>query len=119
MYGLLCAGLAAEAISGALWEDDLKQDRLSEYDACWREQLGRELRTGLLLRQFYNELSDRQIDILFSLTNIEMITSLIRQKVRFDWHGPLIESVLGQGLTRNLIHTVLGLPLFPFLNNIR
>jgi digeranylgeranylglycerophospholipid reductase len=110
-YGLLCAGLAAETLTDALRQDNLREERLQSYDRRWRERLGQELQAGMLLRQFYNELSNHQIDLLFDLARVEMISSLIRKKVRFDWHRPLIQSVLEQGFIRNLINSVLGLPL--------
>lgn len=107
-YGLLCAGLAAETIAQALRMDDLRRERLTSYDQRWRARLEPELRLGLTLRQFYNKLSDRQIDILFDLTRIETILSLIRKTALFDWHGSLIQAVLGQGFFRTLLRTALG-----------
>jgi digeranylgeranylglycerophospholipid reductase len=110
-YSLLCAATAAETLAGGLREDDLSLARLSEYDRRWRRQLEKELEAGLLLRRFYDELSDGQIDILFSLSRWEGLVSLVRRTARFDWHAPLIEAVLGRGPFTSLLRAALGLPL--------
>lgn len=118
-YGLLCAGLASGVIAEALRTDDLRRERLLMYDRRWRERLELELRLGLVLRDFFSRLSDHQIDILFDLTRIETILSLIRKTALFDWHGSLIQTVLGQGFFRTLLRAALGCPLLPTIGDMR
>jgi len=118
-YGLLCAGFAAETISGALKRDDLRAVSMTEYDRRWRALLEKELQTGLLLRKFYDLLSDQQIDSLFDLAGVKEIMSIVRKNARFDWHRPVIDTVLGQGFFRGLLRTALGFPLFSSLKQSR
>jgi geranylgeranyl reductase family protein len=118
-YGMLCAGIASEAANEALRADDLRRERLLPYDQRWRDRLESELRLGLTLRDFFTRLSDRQIDILFDLTRIDGIVYLIRKMARFDWHGPLIQAVLGQGFFRTILHSALGRPSLPTVHDVQ
>jgi len=108
-YGLLCAETAARVAIGAFRAGDLSRAALEPYDRRWRERLGAELRLGLLLREFYSELSDRQVDRLFDLARIEGVLPMIERKVRFDWHGPVIRSVLNKGFLGAAVRSMLGL----------
>jgi len=112
-YGLLCAETAARVAIGALRAGDLSRAGLAPYDRHWRARLGAELRLGLLLRQFYSELSDRQVDRLFDLARIEGVLPLIERKVHFDWHGPIIQSVLNNGLLGTAVRSMLGVAPLP------
>lgn len=108
-YGLLCAEIAAEAAAGALRAGDLSRAALAPYDRRWRSELEAELKLGILLRQFYSELSDRQVDRLFDLANIEWVLPMIRKKAHFDWHGPVIRAVLNNGFLGATVRSALGL----------
>ncbi|HEY5594968.1 MAG TPA: NAD(P)/FAD-dependent oxidoreductase, partial [Nitrospiria bacterium] len=108
-YGLLCAGIAAETAAGAFRAGDFSRAALAPYDARWRSRLEAELKLGILLRQFYSELSDRQVDRLFDLARIEGVLPLIERKARFDWHGPIIRSVLNNGFLGTVVRSTLGL----------
>jgi flavin-dependent dehydrogenase len=107
-YGLLSAEMAARAAVGAVRSGDLSRAALSPYDRNWRARLGAELRLGLLLRQFYSGLSDRQVDRLFDLAGIEGVLPMIGRKAHFDWHGPIIRSVLNDGFLGAAVRSMLG-----------
>jgi len=108
-YGLLCAETAARVAVGAYRAGDFSRAALAAYDRQWRARLGAELRLGILLREFYSELSDRQVDRLFDLARIEGVLPLIERKVRFDWHGPIIRSFLNDGFLGAAVRSMLGL----------
>jgi geranylgeranyl reductase family protein len=108
-YGLLCAELAAEAAAGAFRAGDFSCAALAPYDRRWRARLEAELKLGLLIREFYSELSDRQVDRLFDLARIEGVMPLIERKVNFDWHGPIIRSVLNNGFLGAVVRSTLGI----------
>ncbi|HTN42810.1 MAG TPA: NAD(P)/FAD-dependent oxidoreductase [Nitrospiria bacterium] len=112
-YGLLCAETAARAAVGAFRAGDLSRAALSPYDRSWRARLGAELRLGLLLREFYSGLSDRQVDRLFDLAGLEGVLPLIERKVHFDWHGPVIRSVLNDGFLGAAVRSMLGVAPLP------
>jgi digeranylgeranylglycerophospholipid reductase len=108
-YGLLCAEIAAEVAAGAFRAGDLSRAALASYDKRWRAKLEAELKLGLLIREFYSELSDRQVDRLFDLARVEGVMPLIERNVNFDWHGPIIRSVLNNGFLAAVVRSTLGL----------
>jgi digeranylgeranylglycerophospholipid reductase len=99
-YGLIGARAAAETLKRALRLNDLGARALQEYEKKWRSQLEPELQRGLLLRKFFERLSDGQIDTLFSLASKDSLMELVQKKARFDWHGELIASVMEHTLLR-------------------
>jgi len=109
-YGLLCAEMAAEAAAAAFRAGDFSRGALAPYDRGWRARLEAELKLGLLIREFYSELSDRQVDRLFDLARIEGVMPMIEKKARFDWHGPIIRSVLNNGFLGAVVRSTLGIP---------
>ncbi|MBI3811382.1 MAG: NAD(P)/FAD-dependent oxidoreductase [Nitrospirae bacterium] len=109
-YGLLCAETAAEVAAGAFRAGDLSRAALAPYDMRWRAKLEAELKLGLLIREFYSELSDRQVDRLFDLARIEGVLPMIRKNAHFDWHGPIIRSVLNNGFLGAVVRSTLGIP---------
>jgi hypothetical protein len=64
-----------------------------------------------MLRDLCTRLTDRQIDRMFEFARLDDVLPLIRRHVHFDWHGPLIRTVLGNGLFTRLMQATLG--LFP------
>jgi flavin-dependent dehydrogenase len=62
--GMTAAHIAAEVAVAALKEGDLSADRLSEYQRKWREEIGRELERGYLIRRAYLRLSDKRLEAL-------------------------------------------------------
>lgn len=108
-YGLLCAEVAAEVAAGAFRAGDLSRAALASYDKRWRAKLESELKLGLLIREFYSELSDRQVDRLFDLARIEGVMPMIERKVNFDWHGPIIRSVMNNGFLGAVVRSTLGI----------
>lgn len=108
-YGLLCAEFAAEAAVGAFRAGDFTRAALLPYDRRWRGKLEAELKLGLLIREFYSELSDRQVDRLFDLARVEGVMPMIERKVNFDWHGPIIRSVLNNGFLGAVVRSTLGI----------
>ena len=62
--GMTAAHIAAEVALAALHEGDLSAERLSEYQRKWKEEIGRELERGYLIRKAYLRLSDKRLDAL-------------------------------------------------------
>lgn len=88
-YGLLCADIAANNLHRALESNDLSAKGLANYEREWRRKLGRELRIGYWARKLYGRLSDRQIDMIFSIVAAGgMDKALLNAAdVSFDWHS--------------------------------
>jgi len=62
--GMTAAGIAAEVALAALKEGDLTANRLSEYQRKWKEEIGKELERGYLIRKAYLRLSDKRLEAL-------------------------------------------------------
>jgi digeranylgeranylglycerophospholipid reductase len=99
-YGLIAASAAAETLTRALRRNRLGAGALQPYEDRWRAELEPEFQRGLLLRRFFEGLSDRQIDRLFSLAVENGILELVKKKARFDWHGDLITSLMEQPVVK-------------------
>jgi geranylgeranyl reductase family protein len=61
-YSIICSRIAADAIGEFL----KKGSDLAAYDKAWRTRLGREIKFGLKVREIYSELTNTEIDRLFS-----------------------------------------------------
>ena len=95
-YSLLSAQFAAETLIEALAADDLSAARLSWYEVRWRERLMPEIRTSRRFRELLARLTDHEWDRLVAALASDEVQSLIKRKARFNWHGPLILSMLKQ-----------------------
>jgi geranylgeranyl reductase family protein len=97
-FGLLCAELATKTLHQALLADDLSAKRLSRYQREWRAEIAADLRTDYLARRLYTNLSNKQIEQVFDLMASSRIPEELLQweGFSFDWHGRLIQRLLGQ-----------------------
>ncbi|MBI4218578.1 MAG: NAD(P)/FAD-dependent oxidoreductase [Chloroflexi bacterium] len=99
-YALRCAEVAAEVIGEALRRNDLSEAALHPYDERWRSMLGRELRLGYVARRIYEQLGVRELDTLILLT---ASNGLLKDGLRFDWHGDLVNRALGYKLFEGIL----------------
>lgn len=95
-YSLLSAQFAAETLIEALAADDLSAARLSRYEARWRARLMPEIGVSRWFRDCLARLSDREWDTLVTALASDEVQSLIKRKARFNWHSPLIRSMVKQ-----------------------
>jgi digeranylgeranylglycerophospholipid reductase len=102
-YSLVTARLAAETLVHALETDELGAERLSRYEASWRQRLDPELRPQLLLRRIAQRLSDADIDGLFELATADGIVPLIRRTAAFNHHREFIVALLKHPPARRLL----------------
>jgi len=93
---LLSAQFAAETLIDALATNDLSATRLSSYEARWRERLMPEIRTSRWFRECLARLADHEWDSLVAALASGDVQSLIKRKARFNWHSPVILSMLKQ-----------------------
>ena len=96
-YGLLCADAAADTLHQALQSGNLFSRGLASYERRWKRKLGQELRVGYWARQFYERLSDSQIDRIFDIIQSNGIAeALLRdENLSFDWHGRAVLRAVG------------------------
>jgi digeranylgeranylglycerophospholipid reductase len=100
-FGLLCGEIAASAIVKAFRKGDCSGKMLKEYETEWRKRIEPELKAGVMLRNIFSRISDRQIDILMDLAKKDGIMPLV-EKTHFDWHKDLVSH-----LVRHLISKIL------------
>jgi len=111
-YGLLCADIAATTLHQGLKTDDLSARYLANYQRRWQQKLRRELVLGYRARQFYERLTDDQIDRMFDIITSAGIDKavLTAKDFSFDWHGSVILRLLGHQAIVKTVETM-KLPL--------
>jgi digeranylgeranylglycerophospholipid reductase len=100
-FGFLCSEVAAETILKAFRCGDYSERLLKEYEIIWRSKIEPELKAGLMLRNIFSKLSDRQIDFLMDLAKRDGVMPLI-EKSHFDWHKDIISHLLRYLITKKL-----------------
>jgi flavin-dependent dehydrogenase len=102
-YSLISGRLAAETLSPALREDDLRESRLRTYETRWRERLGSEIRIGLAFRTLVSRLNDRAIDSLVELARVDGLVPLLKQTADFNWHSTSALALLRHAQFRKIL----------------
>ncbi|MEW6163398.1 MAG: NAD(P)/FAD-dependent oxidoreductase, partial [Nitrospirota bacterium] len=93
-YGLISSQLAVETLKEAFRRGDFGSRIMKRYEGRWKQRLGAEIKTGYRLRRFFSHLRDEQIDKFFKIAINDGVMDIVYQKVRFDWHGNLIFSLV-------------------------
>ncbi len=65
VYGMACGRIAAEVLKEAFRKNDFSESFLSIYEERWHRTIGRSIRAGLMFRELYKSLTNRQIDNIF------------------------------------------------------
>lgn len=73
LYAMRAAEIAGGVVVKAVQENDLSKKRLSEYDRKWRSEFGERLEIGLKAKEFFFNLSDKDLNALaHSLVGVEI-----------------------------------------------
>jgi geranylgeranyl reductase family protein len=78
VYGLICAGHAAKALREAFARDDLSEKVLAGYEKAWKAELDRPICMGMMFRELYKDMDEKQLGQLFEkfagreLNNLDM-----------------------------------------------
>jgi len=94
-YSMLGAQEAATTLDAALRRDDLSAAGLASYEDAWRGLLGPELEVGRQLRRAFESMSDAKLAALMWVGRMDSLMDLIRDKADFDWHGELLDELVG------------------------
>ena len=81
--GVVFGGNCAK-IAGSLAPIIIESDDSSEYERIWRKKFGDDLRLHKRLRDFYNSLTDRQIDAYFTLAKKAGIEKFLAENGDLD-----------------------------------
>jgi flavin-dependent dehydrogenase len=109
-YGLLGTEVAVAAADEALRQGDFSAAALSRYEEQWLDDLGREQRTGRILRRIQHALKDSEIEALFWLARRTSLPRLL-SRLRFDWHAAGLLSLFMNECSPALSATDDGRPL--------
>lgn len=78
--------IAAEVGTKAIKEGNVSEERLKEYERIWEETRGKEFKRILKVRQFFEKLTDEQMEIIAEAVDPEVILEL--------GHGKGLKTVL-------------------------
>jgi digeranylgeranylglycerophospholipid reductase len=87
-YGMVAAGYASEVISGAVRRNDFS--RLSVYEDLWKKRLLRDMKAGLLVREFYKDLDLRGLAGI-----MERAESMKHECDKIDFDFPFSSMLIG------------------------
>lgn len=62
LLGMRSARSAAQTAMGAIASGDLSERSLSTYEDAWREDIGKEIDRGMLIRKVFTGMNDRKLD---------------------------------------------------------
>ncbi len=92
--GTLCAKIAAETVAKYF----SGKGTLAEYEKKWREQIGRELKVGLMAHQTLTRLSDTQLNRICTILSKPSSIALIKKVGDIDYPSLLIRKFLSTPL---------------------
>jgi digeranylgeranylglycerophospholipid reductase len=92
--GLRAARSCARTAIHALQRDDLSAESLRRYHAAWLEQMGDELRLGLLLRRIFARLEDDDFDRLLHLASDQKTHRMISKYGDMDYPSRLLAQLV-------------------------
>ena len=102
-YSLISGQLAAETLTAALRDDDLRDTRLRRYEQEWRARLGAEIRIGLAFRTLASRMTDRAIDAVVELARVDGLVPMLRQTADFNWHRQSALALLRHAQFRKIL----------------
>lgn len=86
-YGLLCSEIAVEKLAKNLKNNG----SLNDYELTWRSTLISELDIGVRLREIASQLSDQNIEDLFSFVKRNKFwVEMLEPRINFDFHSNLL-----------------------------
>lgn len=93
-FGILCADLAAKAVSGAFKKKNFKAISLRHYETAWKKEIEFDMTMSIYLRKLLANFSDEQIDELVSFLSEEPLRQLIEKYADFNHHGRFIKELI-------------------------
>ncbi len=91
-YGLIGASIANRVLLKAARANDFSRDFLLEYEKLWRNKMGKEIKSGIILRNLISKISPSKVDKVFNhLKNTPSINDKIKENFSFDYHKGIIE----------------------------
>jgi geranylgeranyl reductase family protein len=92
--GLLCANICGKQAVKAVRESNFSKDFLNRYNLTWQHSIGKEIKNGMIIRRFLNNLSDRQMDELADIFINKDLCPIISQYGDIDTPSILAKILL-------------------------
>lgn len=92
-YGMLCATILHQIIKSSYNGKDFSPSTLKSYDKKWKKEIGLELQTGILVRNFFERVEDKYLNKLVEMVNGKDIQKLINQEGNYERHRDFIISL--------------------------
>jgi flavin-dependent dehydrogenase len=92
--GTLCAKIAGIVAAEAAAQGNTSKDALMEYDTRWRSEIGRELETGLRIREGFNKLSDDDLNYMIRALDDERTLDIISKYGDMDHPSIVLRKLL-------------------------
>jgi digeranylgeranylglycerophospholipid reductase len=94
IFGLTCAGIAAEVAYEALRKNDISSNFLALYQKRCSEALGLDFNVMLRIRNFLDSLSDEKIDDIFRFCTKISLHKVLSNIEEIDFQGRLLLEIL-------------------------
>lgn len=94
--GLSCARLAAEVAAAALGGEPTAK-ALQGYERAVARKFGLEFELGNRVRRVFEQMPDRDLNLIFGLMMRRDIQKLVLEHADFDHHSKLVQAILSEG----------------------
>jgi len=92
--GTLCAKIAGNVAAEAAAQGNTSKNALMAYDTRWRSEIGRELETGLRIREGFNRLSDDDLNYMIRTLDDERMLDIISKYGDMDHPSIVLRKLL-------------------------
>src|ERR1035437_304350 len=92
--GTLCAKIAGTVAAEAAAQANTSKDALMVYDTRWRSEIGRELETGLRIREGFNKLSDDDLNYIIRALDDQHMLDIISKYGDMDRPSIVLRKLL-------------------------
>ncbi len=83
--GLMCAKCAIKTIKDALERGDYSENVLKNYETCWRNGIGKELKYASYLHKIYTKIRDDEFNKIINILNDEKVIRIINEEGDIDY----------------------------------
>tara|TARA_B100000686_G_scaffold346427_1_gene433098 strand:+ start:1946 stop:3172 length:1227 start_codon:yes stop_codon:yes gene_type:complete len=119
-YGILSGEISANVIKRCFASNNFSESSMKNYEAEWKNRLGKEMKVGYYARSIFEKLSDSQIEKLVTNLTSEKnpASKILLNNFSFDWHSNAINQALNQFDIVNLFKSF-GTNLKPLLKQFK
>jgi len=106
LFGLIGADIAASVLHDSLLKNDVSAAALCRYQREWQAELKHEMMAGSIIQRIYTALSNRHVNLLFSVAKKNNIPHFISStnSFDFDYHGKLLINLCKNMLINSFAH---------------